>query len=145
MATFRYDKSLLNLKVIYKISSPTGKIYIGQTCNWAKRRRTYQIYRCEKQPKLYASLKKHGQESHLFEIIHTLPADTEPSIISQYEQLYMDLYRECGLIMLNVSPSANSMTGFRHTEETKLKMSESRKGKKLQANIKDPEYLSVTN
>jgi len=54
---------------IYKITSPSGKIYIGQSTNIKKREEDYQKLKCGKQPKLYNSLIKHGWEQHIFEII----------------------------------------------------------------------------
>jgi len=54
---------------IYKITSPSGKIYIGQSTNIEKRVSRYKKLSCEKQVKLYSSLKKYGWDSHKFEII----------------------------------------------------------------------------
>lgn len=54
---------------IYKITSPSGKIYIGQTvdvyCRWGE----YKTLKCETQRLLYRSLKKYGAENHKFEIV----------------------------------------------------------------------------
>lgn len=57
------------MKGIYKITSPTGKIYIGQAVNLDNRRKDYESYNCKAQRYLYSSLKKYGFEQHLFEII----------------------------------------------------------------------------
>jgi len=54
---------------IYKITNPIGKIYIGQSTNLEKREDDYIKLRCNKQPKLYNSLKKYGWKQHVFEII----------------------------------------------------------------------------
>jgi group I intron endonuclease len=54
---------------IYKITSPSGKIYIGQSIDIEKRWEWYKKIRCKSQIKLYNSLKKHGVNSHTFEII----------------------------------------------------------------------------
>lgn len=53
--------------VIYKITSPTGKCYIGKTVNFKKRMADYKALRCKGQPKLYRSLLKHGFENHIIE------------------------------------------------------------------------------
>jgi len=60
--------------VIYKITSPTGRIYIGQTKNLKKRVSCYRhAYNKNKfsngHNKLYNSLKKYGFDNHFFEII----------------------------------------------------------------------------
>lgn len=54
---------------IYKITSPTSKVYIGQSSNIKKRFTEYAKLRCKGQPKLYNSLKKYGVDSHFFEIL----------------------------------------------------------------------------
>lgn len=54
---------------IYKITSPSSKIYIGQSTNWVKRFKYYEKLECKGQSKLYNSLQKYGFENHIFEII----------------------------------------------------------------------------
>lgn len=54
---------------IYKITSPSGKIYIGQSVNIKERFRKYEKLNCKRQVKLYNSIIKHGIENHVFEII----------------------------------------------------------------------------
>lgn len=54
---------------IYKITSPSGKIYIGQANNIYKRWSEYKMLKCETQRLLCRSLKKHGAENHNFEIV----------------------------------------------------------------------------
>lgn len=60
---------------IYKITSPSGKIYIGQSTNIEKRISRYKTLSCKKQVKLYNSLKKYGWDLHLFEIIEIVNDD----------------------------------------------------------------------
>lgn len=54
---------------IYKITNPSGKIYIGKTSDYKKRLKYYYKLNCKQQVKIYNSLKKHGPENHIFEII----------------------------------------------------------------------------
>ena len=54
---------------IYKITSPSNKIYIGQGIDIYIRWNEYKRLKCKRQPKLYASLKKHGVDNHKFEIV----------------------------------------------------------------------------
>jgi group I intron endonuclease len=54
---------------VYKITSPTNKIYIGQSINIEQRWKRYNKLYCKSQTKLYYSLKKYGPENHIFEII----------------------------------------------------------------------------
>lgn len=54
---------------IYKIISPTFRVYIGQSTNIKKRFGDYRCLDCVGQLKLYASFIKHGVENHTFEIL----------------------------------------------------------------------------
>jgi group I intron endonuclease len=60
---------------IYKITSPTNKIYVGQSINIEKRFKQYKRLDCKKQPKLYNSLQKHGVDAHIFEILEECSLD----------------------------------------------------------------------
>lgn len=104
---------------IYKITSPSGNVYIGQSRDIEKRIEPYRNLRCSKQLLLYRSLQKYGWENHIFEIAHELPKDVDQSILDRYEQLYMDLYRECGIILLNCKEGG---WGGKWTEESKQRM-----------------------
>jgi group I intron endonuclease len=64
-----YDKNN-NMNIgIYKITSPVGKIYVGQSVDLKKREKDYKKLKCWKQHKIYNSLKKYGPENHKFEIL----------------------------------------------------------------------------
>ena len=54
---------------IYKITSPSGKIYIGQSVNIKDRIKAYKCGHCKEQPFVCNSILKHGWENHKFEII----------------------------------------------------------------------------
>jgi group I intron endonuclease len=54
---------------IYKITSPTNKIYIGQSWQIEKRIVFYKNLCCVDQRKLYNSLKKYGWNKHKFEVL----------------------------------------------------------------------------
>lgn len=56
---------------IYKITSPTGKIYIGQAVDIERRLKEYNKLsnRIKTQTKLYKSLLKYGFEAHQFDVI----------------------------------------------------------------------------
>lgn len=87
---------------IYKITSPSGKVYIGQSWNILRRIWAYRAGKCSKQRKLFHSIMKYGWDNHTFEILHELPVDVEQSVLDTYEQLYMDQHTECGIELLNV-------------------------------------------
>lgn len=115
---------------IYKITSPTGKVYIGQSWNLQQRANAYKQLNCTKQPKLHSSLLKHGWANHTFEIIHALPSDIDQTILNTYETHYWQQYLDCGHQMLNVKePGSNG----RHSKESKQKITNSKLGKKRSA------------
>jgi group I intron endonuclease len=110
------------ISCIYKIVSPTGKIYIGQTTNANKRYCTYRKKNCKRQLKLYNSIVKYGWESHIFEIIHICPE----SDLNEMEVFYIKEYNS-----FNTKHGLNLLSGGNHpkvSNETKEKISKSSKG-----------------
>jgi group I intron endonuclease len=91
-----------NMVGIYKITSPTNKINIGQSWNINLREQNYKRLECKGQSKLYNSLLKYGWEKHIFEIIHELPEDVTQDVLDQYEIFYWEQYKDCGFEMLNL-------------------------------------------
>lgn len=111
---------------IYKITSPTDKIYIGQSWNIVKRWKQHK--KGSQNLRVRRSITKHGVDAHLFEVAHELPIDVSPDILNTYEQFYMDQYRQCGFELLNLKEAGK--TG-RMTDDVKRQMSISGKGKVL--------------
>lgn len=73
---------------IYKITSPTQKIYIGQSVDIEYRFYLYSIKSCHRQIKLYRSLNKHGVDSHKFEVICECTIEE----LNEKERYYQELY-----------------------------------------------------
>lgn len=73
---------------IYKITNPNGKVYIGKSKNIYKRVVSYRNYFCQKQIKLYNSLKKYGWENHNFQIIE----ECLFSELRKRERFWQDFY-----------------------------------------------------
>lgn len=74
---------------IYKITSPSGKVYIGKSINIEKRWDVYlKIYGCEQQVKLFNSLCKYGSINHIFEIIEECSIEQ----LNEREIYYIKLY-----------------------------------------------------
>jgi group I intron endonuclease len=55
--------------LIYMITSPTNRLYVGSTTNLKNRVSYYKKLHCKFQTKLYNSIKKHGWKTHKLEII----------------------------------------------------------------------------
>lgn len=104
---------------IYKITSPKGKIYIGQSIDIYKRFRTYKSLSCKSQTILYRSFLKYGVENHNFEII----IECSASEMNDLERYYQDLYSAMGKNGLNCKLTKTNDRSGKHSEETKLKLS----------------------
>ena len=78
----------MNIIGIYKITSPKGKIYIGQSKDIEKRWYSYKKLNCKTQPKIYNSLKKLGVDSHTFEIIYECNAEE----LDYFEKYFISKY-----------------------------------------------------
>lgn len=102
---------------IYKITSPSGKIYIGQSWDIEKRWKDYTPGRCLHQRKLNSSLKKYGSKLHTFEIVYLLPDDITQEILDNYEIFYYNQFKDVGYNMLNLKDCGKG--GGKHSEETK--------------------------
>jgi len=81
---------------IYKITSPTRRIYIGQSVNIKSRVKAYKRLDCKMQHKLYNSLKKHGVENHTFEIIEECSIE-DLNCRERYWQEFYDVLGDKGL------------------------------------------------
>ena len=115
---------------IYKITSPKGKIYIGQSVNIERRFSSYRSLQCPAQTKLHRSLKKYGPENHKFEILHICDRDDMNKLESYYEELYDSTNFKTGLNLRKCGDKREM------TEETRIKISES--AKKV---VRKPEHL----
>jgi group I intron endonuclease len=117
---------------IYKITSPTGRVYIGQSWDIGNRRCCYKTKPDNGQPKIYNSIRKYGFDNHTFEIIHELPKDVSQDVLDEYEILYITQYKECGFKMLNIKGGGSY---GKHSQETKDKISKVNKGRIRNDNI----------
>ena len=92
----------MDKKFIYKIISPSNKIYIGQTGNISKRKYTYSKANCKGQTKLYNSIIKYGWVQHKFEIIEEIEHDTHCFEICNACEIYWIKFYDCINIGLNI-------------------------------------------
>ena len=134
---------------IYKITSPSKRIYIGQSIDIEKRFNTYKRLDCKSQTILYRSLLKHGVNKHKFEIL----CECEVNELNDKERYYQDVFSAIGKNGLNCSLTKSTdrsgklseetckkiikslkgnkrFLGKKHTNEAKIKISESSKGNK---------------
>lgn len=120
---------------IYKITSPSGSIYIGQSIDIKKRKNRYKNLSCKVQPILYSSLLKYGWENHKFEILQEFNEGTEKKIITHYEKLYIAEYKSNRIRYpdgtgMNLTDGGEGwMAGTIHSEQERANISKRMKGK----------------
>lgn len=121
----------MKLSGIYKITSPSGKIYIGQSIDIRKRLNYYKNLRNKQQPKLYNSFLKYGVDAHKFEIIELCMQKYLNNVERYYQQKYDTVNN--GLNLMYVK---NEYFNGKHSEETRKKISDGLKGKPLHKNTR---------
>lgn len=123
---------------IYKITSPTKRIYIGQSVDVRARLLTYKRLQCAKQPKLYLSLKKYGVEKHKFELV----CECDISDLDKLEIYYIQLFNSA-LGKYGMNCVTGGRNGFVISEETRKKLSDN--GKKRTLTEAQKKHLSIIN
>jgi len=115
---------------IYKITSPSNRIYIGKSVNINKRFISYKNNHCKTQRRLYNSFINYGSGNHKFEIIHKCM----PSELNRLEIFYIKLYNT-----FNSPNGLNLLSGGENSlmsEETKIKIGIGGKGRKCSEETK---------
>jgi group I intron endonuclease len=105
---------------VYKITSPTGKIYIGESYNLNSRCRRYlNPNKIKGQKAIYNSILKYGHESHNIEILELC----DENILLERERYYQEQFNsvENGL---NCFYTGTKDKKKKHSEATKKLMSE---------------------
>jgi len=133
---------------IYKIVSPIGRVYVGQSTNIEKRWNHYRSLDCKDQQKIYNSFVKYGVCSHIFLIIEECDV-SDLNERERYWQEYYDVVKKglnCKMVFTNeksgflceetkkkiskANKGRSNRKNYNHSEETKRKISEANKGKK---------------
>jgi len=122
---------------IYKITSPSGKIYIGQSVNIERRFNEYlNLFNCKQQTKLYNSLKKYGSKNHIFEIL-------EECSLKQLDEKEVYLGKEFNVLKNGLNCRLGKGKGAL-SQETKDKMSKARLGNKYNLGKKKSQEVKNT-
>jgi len=76
---------------IYKITSPSNKVYIGQSLNIEERKKHYiRINTVKGQPKIFNSLQKYGWDKHNFDILEECDITLLNEREIYWKQYYLD-------------------------------------------------------
>ncbi len=124
---------------IYKIISPSGRVYIGQSSNIQKRFSGYRRMKSVDQSRLHASFLKYGIDNHVFEIIE----ECEFLDLNKRERFYQDMYEVLGPMGLNCVLTPTDVLPEVKSEETRRKISASNTGKKHTESAK--KKVSIAN
>ncbi len=108
---------------IYKITSPSGKVYIGQSIDILRRFESYKKLKCKQQCKLYSSLISHGVEKHNFEIIEECLICELNNRERFWQEHYDVLNNGLNLVLTKTTDKSGAAS-----DETKLKSSVSHTG-----------------
>lgn len=112
--------------IVYQHTTPSGKVYIGQTCQNPNER--WQNGRGYNGCKLfYNSIKKYGWNDIEHKILHTGLTKEKADIL---EKMYIQFFKRKN-ISLNITDGGEGTTGHHHSLEARQKMSEANKGKRI--------------
>jgi group I intron endonuclease len=112
--------------VIYKLTSPNGKIYIGQSINIKQRLRKYKCNSFSGQVKLWNNCKKYNWNPiDSYEIIDTCNLEN-----LDFAEIHWIAHYDSFINGLNSNEGGKTRKGFKHTEETKESLKITATGKK---------------
>lgn len=109
---------------IYKITSPSGKVYIGQSRNIKKRWYVYEKEKAYNQIRLHRSFLKYSIEHHIFEIIEKCSIE----VLNERERYWQDFYDVIGPNGLNCRLTDPEGSPILFKENIKDSLSNSKKG-----------------
>ena len=124
-----YDK--ITDWVIYKITSPSGRVYVGKTSNFKRRISQYRCLACVCQWVLLRSFKKYGFENHIIEVIEEFNSDIKYADGKEmmWIRSLMTNFSKWGKITngLNLTDGGEGRVGAKASEETKQKLRDAHK------------------
>lgn len=123
----------MKISGIYKITSPSKRIYIGQSSDLKERFRRYKhLYRSKSLTKLYRSFLKYGIDNHTFEIIEECSIE----LLNERERYWQDFYNVNSKKGLNCRLTTTETKSGGLSEETKIKIGIGNKGKVMSEKAK---------
>lgn len=129
---------------VYKLTSPSGKCYIGITNNFKRRMAEHRRYsKTIINRKIYIAMRKYGFDEFKVEILEEYNIKDESKLLeklNERETYFIDKYNSfvCGYNCTlggdgtkGASGELNPFYGKKHNAQTRKKMSEAREGMKL--------------
>ena len=110
---------------IYAIENTiNGSVYVGKTTNPQKRWRDHKAAAnnlVEPTSMLYRAMRKYGVENFAFTIIDE--HEDESYTLETLEPKWIAYYKDAGKKVYNLTNGGDGIPGYRHTDETKSKIS----------------------
>lgn len=119
------------------------KGYIGQAIDLRVRAQRHLIMLNNNSPRtnktLKASWNKHGEDKHTFVVLEFCSLEN----LTLSEQWWFDTFRSLEWTLMNIAPVANSQLGFRHSLESRRKISDVQKGRIASAETREKRSRSL--
>lgn len=121
--------------IIYKVTNKlNGKVYIGKTFRTLKERWKDHVKKSNsKKFHFYNAIQKYGKESFDLEIIHEIKGMDQVEVNNQLSKLEIEYIKKYDSLNngYNSTSGGEGVLCFKHSELSKIKMSNAKKGKKL--------------
>lgn len=118
--------------IIYKYTSPSGKIYIGQTARPSARKAEHLYNASNKCVTIFhKAIKKYGWENFQYEVIQTIRCASKEQLkiaLGKAEQEMIQRYNCLAPFGYNQAVGGEGPLGYKHSEEAKRQMSISHTG-----------------
>ena len=115
--------------VIYKYTSPSGKVYVGQTINENNRQRNHKYQAKNPKDYFHRAIAKYGFDKFKYEVIFkTVSYNTSKMklILDTMEVYFIKKYDTMNpRIGYNTTKGGDGILGHRHTDEARQKMKQS--------------------
>ena len=131
---------------IYKITSPSGNVYIGQTINFHNRL-IHHRKMTRPNSRLAKAIKKYGWENLTKEIVETIETETKEELdnkLCELEIFYIKLFDSYNN-GYNCTTGGDGTAGRFHSEETKQLLKEANTGRKLSEEHKKNISIGLKN
>jgi group I intron endonuclease len=110
---------------VYELTSPSGKVYVGQSWNIEKRFNKYKNLNCQRQRKLFNSLSKYEFKNHKIKILELFYGEgATQETLDKIEIANINYNKEIGKELLNL---ASGGSRGKHSKES-LEILRNRKG-----------------